>query len=154
VKQGYKQVFRLSGANRRENRGMKKSFIVILAATVFILAVAFSAAACRSSEKPDSGIRGTAMLGPLSPVSREGETNDKPYADAVIIIRDAADGREAARTKTAGDGTFSVDLAAGSYTVEGVNPDGTALPYAAPTEVTVEEGKYTSITVSFDTGIR
>jgi hypothetical protein len=38
--------------------------------------------------------------------------------------------------------------------VEGANPEGTMLPYAAAVEVKVEKDAYTEITVSFDTGIR
>jgi hypothetical protein len=133
---------------------MKKS-AVLLMVIVFTLALVFITAACEggASDNPNSGIKGTAMLGPLTPVTKQGETNDKPYAGAVIIIKNASC-TETARTQTAQDGSFSAALPEGSYMVEGTNPEGAMLPYAAAFEVKVEKGAYTEITVSFDTGIR
>jgi hypothetical protein len=133
---------------------MKKS-AVLLMITAFALALALGMAACQSGapEKLNSGIKGIATLGPLTPVTRQGEANDKPYAGAVIIVKNAS-GTEITRTNTAQDGSFYISLPEGNYTVEGANPEGTMLPYAAPFEVKVEKDAYTEITVSFDTGIR
>lgn len=131
---------------------MKIRFTVFL--VTMVIAVFLVAASCQNAEPLNSGIRGTATLGPLSPVETMGETNEAPYAGAVIIVKNASGSKEIARTKTAEDGTFTVVLSEGSYSVEGVNPEGTMLPYAAPFEVQVEKDKYTDIMVSFDTGIR
>ena len=131
---------------------MKTRFTVFLVAMV--IAVVLIAAACQNSQPLNSGIRGTAMLGPINPVETTGDTNEEPYADAIIIIKNVSGSKEIARTKTAEDGTFTVALPEGSYIVEGVNSEGTMLPYTKPFEVQVEKDKYTEITVSFDTGIR
>ncbi len=131
---------------------MKTLLTVFLVAMV--MAVVLIAAACQNSEPLNSGIKGTAMLGPINPVETTGETNEAPYPDAIIIIKNASGSKEIARTKTAEDGTFTIALSEGSYSVEGLSAEGTMLPYAAPFEVQVEKDKYTDIMVSFDTGIR
>src|SRR5690349_5902764 len=114
-----------------------KKFAVLLMVTAFALACVLVMVACQgvAPEKLNSGIKGTATLGPISPVSRPGETNEKLYDGAVIIVKNASGSTEIARTTTAQDGSFSVDLPEGSYMVEGASPEGNILPYAAPFEV-------------------
>ena len=131
---------------------MKTRFAVL--GVAMVMAVVLIAASCQKSEPLNSGIKGTAMLGPINPVETIGETNDAPYAGAVIIIKKSSESKEIARTKTAEDGTFTIALSEGSYWVEGLSAEGTMLPFAKPFEVQVEKDKYTDITVSFDTGIR
>lgn len=121
---------------------------------IMVIAVVLAATACQSSEPLNSGIKGTAVLGPINPVETIGEANDAPYAGAVIVVKNVSGSKEIARTKTAEDGTFTIALPEGSYSVEGLSAEGTMLPFAKPFEVQVEKDKYTDITVSFDTGIR
>src|SRR3972149_12266702 len=65
----------------------------------------------------DSGIRGTVTLSPTCPgPQRIDQICTQPYAVTLIITR--PDGTEAARvTSSEIDGSFSVDLPAGDYTI-------------------------------------
>lgn len=131
---------------------MKKQHYILF---VIIMIIALMLSGCGFADSDTgSGIKGKAVLGPLQPVSQQGEENEKPYAGAVIIIKDSGGSREITRTKTAEDGTFSFNVPEGDYVVEGVSPDGLVLPYAAPLKVQVKKDIYTNVTVYFDTGIR
>ena len=89
--------------------------------------------------------------GPISPVSRPGEVNSRPFA-ADIIIRRASDNYVAAEVRSAEDGTFRVELPPGRYLVE--PQPGDPLPIAPAQEVTVVEGRFAQIEVDYDSGIR
>jgi hypothetical protein len=100
-----------------------------------------------------SGIQGVVQSGPSCPVERiNSPCPPRPLA-ATIVVRDAA-GREVARTHSAADGHFKVDVAPGTYTVVGLNIGSSMLPRPIPTTVTVTSGTYTTITLEYDSGIR
>ena len=98
----------------------------------------------------DSGITGMVTLGPISPVQREGEPNDKPYS-ATIIIKDHA-GAIVTQVQSGADGRFTVNLPPGTYTLEPVN--GNPLPRAGTQDVTIQPHTFAEVTISYDTGIR
>ncbi len=101
-----------------------------------------------------SGVGGIVTAGPTCPVVRPGESgcDDRPVADAVLVVRDAG-GAEAARFATDGSGLFRIALAPGSYTLE-PQPRAGLLGTAQPEPFTVAAGRLTFIAVSYDTGIR
>ena len=107
--------------------------------------------ACGNQAPLDSGIEGEVSLGPISPVSRPGEVNSRPFA-ADITIRRVSDNHVAAEVRSAEDGTFRVELPPGQYLVE--PHQGDPLPIAPPQEVTVVEGRFAQIQVDYDSGIR
>ena len=97
-----------------------------------------------------TGIGGTALAGPVCPVERvppDPACAARPIAGASIVIRDRA-GSEIARTVTAADGSFFVEVAAGEYQVEPQPVEG-LLGTAAAQAVTVLDGQ-----LDYDTGIR
>ncbi len=100
----------------------------------------------------DSGIKGTVLLGPLSPVVREGEPDSRPYA-ATIVIRNAGGATEVTRVHSGLDGRFSVALPPGAYVLDPV-PGGDPLPWAGQQEVIVEPHAFTQVVILYDTGIR
>ncbi len=104
----------------------------------------------------DSGIRGTISLGPTCPgPQRIDQICTQPYAATLIITR--PDGTEAARvTSSEIDGSFSVDLPAGDYTIAPLKDPQKPLPAPRPAtvDVVVEAGAYTQIDIQFDTGMR
>ena len=103
-----------------------------------------------------SGIRGTVMLNPTCPgPQRIGQVCTKPYAADLIITR--SDGTEAARvTSSEIDGTFSVDLPAGDYTIAPLKDvqKSPPVPRLTTVDVLVKAGAYTQVDLQFDTGMR
>jgi hypothetical protein len=135
------------------NKGRLAELLFI---TTFALLLTLNMTACGGHIKNgdvNSGIKGVATVGPVSPVSRPGEVNEKPYEDAVIVVM-SLDNKEAARANADADGSFIIKLPPGKYEVAPSNTAGSMLPYAAPFQVDVAEGEYTEVTVSYDSGIR
>jgi hypothetical protein len=103
-----------------------------------------------------TGVRGTVRSGPTCPVVTNPPNPgcaDRPVAGAILVFYDAS-GREAARTTSAADGTFSVELAPGAYRLVAQPVQG-LMGTPAAMDVGVEAGQpMTGVTVSYDTGIR
>lgn len=102
-----------------------------------------------------TGLRGVALAGPVCPVERnppDPGCAPRPVAGAEITIRDAA-GQVSAMIATGPDGSFLVELPAGTYTVEPVAVEG-LMGTAAPVSVEVIAGRVTEVTLAYDTGIR
>ena len=126
------------------------------ATLVVAVAALLGAAACSGTSAllgPDApqGIEGLVLLGPMCPVSQpDNPCPDQPY-QAWIDVRDAGGGN-VTRVRSDANGRFRVGLEAGSYVLHPESGD--PLPRAADQQVDVKPGAYTSVTVSFDTGIR
>ncbi len=100
------------------------------------------------------GVGGEVTAGPTCPVVRPGESgcDDRPVADADLVVRDAT-GAEVARFTTDSSGLFRIGLAPGGYTLE-PQPAAGLLGTAKPETFTVAAGVLTFLAVSYDTGIR
>lgn len=97
------------------------------------------------------GIEGRATLGPTCPVARaEDPCPDKPH-QATIDVLDSS-GELVTRFQTQTDGIFKVVLPPGSYVLQGISEG--PLPRAPRLDVTVQPGRFTQVTLSFDSGIR
>jgi hypothetical protein len=107
--------------------------------------------ACSPPTPSDSGVRGTVRIGPTAPVQQQGEPSDAPYA-ADLVITDAG-GRVVARARSAADGTFSVDLTPGGYTIQGAGGAAPPTP-PAPQQFAVRAHEFTTVAVVYDSGIR
>lgn len=102
-----------------------------------------------------SGIMGIVMIGPITPVESPGQTNEKPFADVTIIVWNAEANQEIDRFNVKSDGTFKYDLSPGNYILEPISSNSQGgLPYADRVNVMVSDGKYTDVTIVFDSGIR
>jgi hypothetical protein len=102
-----------------------------------------------------TGIGGVVTAGPTCPVAKDPpdpNCNERPVADAVLVVRDPS-GKEVARTTTAKDGTFFIDVPAGGYVVE-PQPVTGLMGTAQPQSVTVNDNVTSRLEVSYDTGIR
>lgn len=133
------------------------NYCYALLSIIVLISIFFSLAACQNGTQKNnfnSGIKGTAIIGPIQPVSRPGETNSKPYPDALIIIKKSLDNKEVANIKVQDDGSFVISLPAGSYILEATNPTGSFLPYAQTMQIEVIADQYIEVTVNFDSGIR
>lgn len=123
----------------------------VLAVLSVMLAALF--AGCSSTPAPDSGIEGTAMMGPTCPVQQnppDPNCADKPYVGKLVV---SDHGGVAIQEFTTGqDGTFRVAVPPGGYHITG--PTAQSLPSCSSDAFVVVAGAYTPIDVSCDTGIR
>ncbi len=100
-----------------------------------------------------SGIRGTATIGPTCPVQRippDPTCADKPYA--ALLNFSTQSGTLVKQVQAKGDGSFEAALPAGVYVI--TQAEGKIYPRLSPQTVTVKQDQYTSIHLSFDSGIR
>lgn len=101
-------------------------------------------------------ISGVATAGPVCPVERnppDPNCRPRPVAGAVMIIKDAS-GAEVTRATTRGDGTFTVSLTTGSYTLV-PQPVRGLMGTPQPMAFQVGGGKAEPpLEVQYDTGIR
>lgn len=110
---------------------------------------------CRAPT-PGLAIHGIVRAGPACGVVSDPpdpSCDDRPVAGAEIVVRDEA-GESVARVRSEDDGSFSVTLAAGRYTLEPQPVEG-LLGTAPSVEVTVGEAVPTGpVEIIYDTGIR
>ena len=97
-----------------------------------------------------SGIRGRVLLGPTCPVERPGQRCVRPYRATIAIWSTA--GRRLARVRADTNGRFTVMLRPGRYLL--VPQNGRPYPRASQQGVTVRPGRYTTVLLRYDTGIR
>jgi carboxypeptidase family protein len=105
---------------------------------------------------PDgTGLHGTVTAGPTCPVETvppDPACAERPVAGAVLVLSDA-NGGEVARATSAADGTFSVEVAPGTYHLTAQPVEG-LMGVPEPMDVTVDAGVSTELQLSYDTGIR
>jgi hypothetical protein len=99
----------------------------------------------------DQGLVGVTVLGPLKPVSKPGEVNQKPYAASLRVWHE--DGRLAATVRSSARSGFVVALPVGRYIVEPLGRPA-LYPRAAPFSITVKSDSWQRLTILYDTGIR
>jgi hypothetical protein len=109
-------------------------------------------AACSAKpETTDSGIEGQVFIGPNCPVMKIGqECPDEPY-QAVLTVNSLG-GERIVQVQTDEEGRFRIPLEAGEYILHPESPN--TLPHAEEQTVAVEDGKFTEVTVTYDSGIR
>jgi hypothetical protein len=98
-----------------------------------------------------SGIEGQVLIGPMCPVVQQGqECPDQPY-QATLTIH-SMNGVQIAQFQTDEQGRFRLALAPGEYILHPESPNG--IPFAGELSFVVETGRYTQLTVQYDSGIR
>jgi len=103
---------------------------------------------------PQSGIEGLVTIGPQCPVLEEGvPCPDRPYQAELRVLEEAS-GRVVAAFHSGVDGRFRVDLPPGRYVLDPGEPLLVDEPRADKMTIGVETGRYTEVTVRFDSGIR
>jgi hypothetical protein len=102
----------------------------------------------------ESGIEGQAVISPARPGPvRQGQSGSAPYK-ATLVVWSADSDREVTRFETDADGRFRVALPPGTYRVGAPQQKGRFLPRVSEETVTVTSGKYTRLTIGFDSGMR
>ena len=120
---------------------------------VAIVAAGLGAAACSgTAPSPTTGLAGSVVRGPITPVCRVDVPCDAPFSAGFTVQRA---GRQVARFQSDSAGQFTVFLDPGPYTVV-PNADAPVIsPAAQGKSVTVEDsGRLTVVSLTFDTGIR
>jgi hypothetical protein len=98
-----------------------------------------------------SGIEGQVLIGPMCPVVQQGQAcPDQPYQATLTI--NSPGGVVIAQVKADAQGHFRVPLVPGNYILHPKSSDGIA--FAGDQTFVVETGRYTQLTVSYDSGIR
>ena len=102
----------------------------------------------------DSGIEGQAVISPARPGPiRAGVPNSTPYKTTLIVFTAKGD-REVTRIETGPDGRFRVKLPPGTYRIGPPAQSKRFLPRATEETVTVEPGRFATVTINFDSGMR
>jgi hypothetical protein len=163
-------LFKIDPNDRAEVDTIKR-LIILFFALVFIITIlggclsqgyqsrtsvnlSTTSIASTSSQAATSGINGAVLIGPVSPVQKQGDANEKPYPDAVIFVMDASGQQKISEVKSDFNGLFTVYLAPGKYILSPQTPKGRPLPVGEPQEVVVLENHLTEVTVNYDSRIR
>ena len=121
-------------------------------------ALAAALAGCGDSgsdiASPGSGVRGRALVDGGCPVlTAEKPCPSRPVSAQIVASVKGYEDPAATVTSDA-DGHYELRLPPGTYVVSGRAGDGRPFPFAKPVEVTVRDGAFTWLRVSFDSGIR
>jgi major membrane immunogen (membrane-anchored lipoprotein) len=102
---------------------------------------------------PPSGIEGLVTKGPMCPgpvAIGDTKCQDQPYQTAISVLD--INNKPITQFQTDVSGLFKIPLAPGTYVL---HPESTKnLPHAADQTVIVVAGKFTQVTIQYDTGIR
>lgn len=102
----------------------------------------------------NSGVEGVTMVDGGCPPARDAPPcPDKPLP-ARIEVAQAGSGEPVGSVDSGADGRFRIALAPGDYTLRPTNLAGTPLPIAQPLDVRVDANRFTTVAVSFDSGVR
>jgi hypothetical protein len=107
------------------------------------------------SSAEDSGIEGQAVIQPVRPGPvREGHPPSKAAYQTTLVVYAENDGHEVARVDTGADGRFKVSLPPGRYIIGPPRDSQRRLPRGMEVAVEVLAGRHTTVTVTFDSGMR
>lgn len=134
---------------RKQIAGKVNCFLVLF----FIIIPVIFSSCLGHAQTNSSGISGIVLIGPISPIVKEGEVNESPYPDALILILDSS-GKKIMEVKSNKDGHFTTDLPPGKYILDPQTPGDRILPVGESQEVPVLEKAFTDVTIYYDSGIR
>jgi hypothetical protein len=116
-----------------------------------VLILVLATCSINSPTPRGSGIEGQVWIGPMCPAVQPGQDcPDQPYS-ATLTVR-TLDGVQIAQFHTDDRGHFQVPLVPGQYILHPESPNG--IPFAGDQSFMVETGRFTQITVQYDSGIR
>jgi hypothetical protein len=124
--------------------------LVIVSAAGLLAACASTAG---SAAPAHSGVRGQALVDAGCPPARGSTACPDRAMTARLTITTRA-GKAVTKAATDAEGRFQVPLAPGQYLLHATNTTGSPVPAAGSIEFTVTDGRYTTVTVQFDSGIR
>jgi len=137
--------FRAEAASRQGRHVLLVALLLLLAAGSALASGAHS------------GIAGRVLEGPTCPVERvppQPGCAPRPL-EATLRIRRAGSSSRGQLVRSGADGRFRIALRPGVYVVQGLSRNGSPFPRPpGPRRVSVSPGRYTHMTVNYDTGIR
>lgn len=99
-----------------------------------------------------SGVEGRVLAGPTCPVEYAySPCPDRPVATEITVVRESS-GAFVKRGMSDSNGDFRIELPPGRYLVSAGPSSG--IGGSQPVPAVVEEGKFTTIEIQIDTGIR
>jgi hypothetical protein len=121
-----------------------------------VLALALASCGAASGHAPNSGIAARVLAAPTCPVETIPPRPQCAPRPLEVGVRVRRAGQSGARIVHSGaDGRFRVRLSPGIYIVQGLPEANPPLPRPpAARRVRVRAGRFTSITITYDTGIR
>jgi len=118
---------------------------------LILFAVALTACSSVNPTPTDSGVEGQVLIGPMCPVVQDGqECPEQPYQATLTV--NSPTGERIVQVQTEKDGMFKIPLAPGEYILHPESQN--VMPFAQEQPFVVEEGKFTQVTVNYDSGIR
>lgn len=100
----------------------------------------------------ETGIKGTALWGPVSPgPAALGQCEEEPFRASFDVL-DAE--KKVATFESDGNGNFEIFLAAGDYTIVPDRSTPIPAPQGQAKTVTVPDDGFAFVTLRFDTGMR
>jgi hypothetical protein len=127
-----------------------RALLLVAILSAGLLSVFFATIACEDAVT-DSGVKGEVRIGPINPVEQPGVDNTAPYS-ARLTVRSVPEDNVVAETVSDGDGLFLIYLPPGDYVL--VPENGDPLPIAESQAFTVSPGRFTTVDVAYDSGIR
>jgi hypothetical protein len=129
------------------NLWSKRSFATALVA----VAISVSGVAAAGTRQLDSGIVGEVKIAPTCPVERPGRVCERAYQATITIRRQPTDAL-VARVQSSATGHFKIALAPGRYLL--IPQNSRPYPRSSPQTATVHSHRYTSVRITYDSGIR
>lgn len=125
---------------------------------VLLLVVVIVGAACQKDVSPaedfKSGVEGVVLSGPNCPVIQEESPCPDTPAEAEIQVTDPSTQEVIAITQSGGDGRFRIHLPPGEFVLLALPLNSRLPPSGKPVPVTVVAGRFLSVNLYIDTGIR
>jgi len=132
---------------------MLKKIFLLLFIIIFLMSACSRSIPASSSPTPSSGIEGHVTEGPMCPGPAQIGNNtcpDQPY-QAVISIYNT-NNTKITQFQSDLNGNFKIALVPGTYIL---HPEsGKPLPRASDQSVVVNDGQYTQVIITYDTGMR
>jgi hypothetical protein len=116
-----------------------------------VLILALATCTIYSPTPRGSGVEGQVLLGPMCPVVQEGQDcHDQSYQATLTVT--SPNGVQVVQFQSDEQGRFRVSLVPGVYILHPESSNG--IPFAGDQSFTVETGRYTQLTIHYDSGIR
>lgn len=119
-----------------------------LRSLALLLVVSAAVSMPASAAVGPSGLHGTVVRGPISPVCRDNVPCDAPAPGVALTFVRAGVARA---TRTDANGRYRIALPAGIYALR---PTAAQLGQTSPTKVRVRVGRFDRVDFTIDTGIR
>ncbi|MEM7280944.1 MAG: carboxypeptidase-like regulatory domain-containing protein [Pseudomonadota bacterium] len=111
--------------------------------------MAMTLPACAS----DTGVRGTVLMGPITPgPTRPNATDEAPVGATLMIY--GKDQKKVVKIVSDKDGKFELSLPPGDYVIVPAKDTPVPFPHTQTTQVVVPTDGYAEVTIRLDTGMR